>query len=277
MFTLSQYKLLLESLQKRAISPHVVEDKLSVAFSLRACWGTKEWKQLRQNKLKPQCQICGSTKKLTIQHLIHPQSYTAHYKMTLKTFTHTHQHTITINHDDEEQFIIKNYTIPVINSCPQCNNHHINIRTRKKPTYLCPKCHYTFNTPRQLSAKEILSHKVNSKCLSSPNSSKKLSVKQAKYHYLTHLIEKQYSDEIKYQAIINHINDMITYLSMEYTITACNRCAFNYDINRMDLCPVCKNKYKPTQYRSCIFCLPEDKRKMVLEAIAFKKELDMLE
>jgi len=40
----------------------------------------------------------------------------------------------------------------------------------------------------------------------------------------------------------------------------------------MELCPECKKYYKGLQYPTCIQCLPEEKRKAVLESIEFGKE-----
>ena len=68
------------------------------------------------------------------------------------------------------------------------------------------------------------------------------------------------------------MDDDIKYLSFEDTITACRRCASNYDLKSMELCPKCKEHYKGIQYPTCIQCLPEDKRKAALEMIEFGKE-----
>jgi hypothetical protein len=70
-----------------------------------------------------------------------------------------------------------------------------------------------------------------------------------------------------------YLNDTIQYLSFADTITACKKCAFNFDINKMELCPACKQYYKGLQYPTCIQCLPEEKRKAALEKIEFGKEM----
>ena len=67
------------------------------------------------------------------------------------------------------------------------------------------------------------------------------------------------------------LDDTIKYLSFEDTITACKKCAFNFDVNYMELCPKCKKYYKGVQYPTCIQCLPEEKRKIALETIEFGK------
>ena len=45
----------------------------------------------------------------------------------------------------------------------------------------------------------------------------------------------------------------------------------------MELCPKCKKHYKGIQYPTCIQCLPEDKRKWVLEMIEFAKEQNAID
>ena len=70
-----------------------------------------------------------------------------------------------------------------------------------------------------------------------------------------------------------YLEDNIKYLSFEDTITACKKCAYNFDINNMELCPKCKEYYKSIKYPTCIQCLPEEKRKAVLDSIEFGKEM----
>jgi hypothetical protein len=80
------------------------------------------------------------------------------------------------------------------------------------------------------------------------------------------------SEAIEKQAFLLYLNDRIKYLSFEDTITACKKCAFNFDINKLELCPKCKEYYKGVQYPTCIQCLPEEKRKAALEKFEFGKE-----
>ena len=82
------------------------------------------------------------------------------------------------------------------------------------------------------------------------------------------------AETIGKEAFLLYLNDSIQYLSFDDTITACKRCAFNFDINKMELCPECKQYYKGLQYPTCIQCLPEEKRKAALESIEFGKEMD---
>ena len=81
------------------------------------------------------------------------------------------------------------------------------------------------------------------------------------------------AEKIGKEAFLLYLNDSIQYLSFDDTITACKKCAFSFDINKMELCPECKKHYKGLQYPTCIQCLPEEKRKAALESIEFGKEM----
>ena len=83
-------------------------------------------------------------------------------------------------------------------------------------------------------------------------------------------------EEIGKMAFLLYLDDNIKYLSFEDTITACKRCAFNFDMNKLELCPNCKEYYKGIQYPTCIQCLPDEKRKAALEKIEFGKEMSSM-
>lgn len=55
-------------------------------------------------------------------------------------------------------------------------------------------------------------------------------------------------------SLIYLIDDYIRYQSLFDTITYCKKCAFNYDVNRCDLCPVCKVGYKQFKFPTCFKC-----------------------
>lgn len=54
------------------------------------------------------------------------------------------------------------------------------------------------------------------------------------------------------------------YSSFEHAIVLCNRCHFA-SLKGMELCPVCKKKYKPSRYETCFDCLPDGKKNKVME------------
>lgn len=51
--------------------------------------------------------------------------------------------------------------------------------------------------------------------------------------------------------------------SLTNAIALCKRCHFA-SLRGMELCPVCRNKYKSLRYDTCFDCLPEEKRDEVL-------------
>jgi hypothetical protein len=60
------------------------------------------------------------------------------------------------------------------------------------------------------------------------------------------------------------------YASLEHAIVLCKRCHFA-SIKGMEICPLCKNKYKPSRYESCFDCLPEEKKQDILARQKEKK------
>ncbi len=53
------------------------------------------------------------------------------------------------------------------------------------------------------------------------------------------------------------------YESLANAIALCKRCHFA-SLKGMNLCPVCRNKYKSLNYETCFDCLPEEKKAEVL-------------
>jgi anaerobic ribonucleoside-triphosphate reductase len=86
------------------------------------------------------------------------------------------------------------------------------------------------------------------------------------------LAKIEHDEKIGKAAFLLYLDDQIKYLSFEDTITSCKKCAFNYDINNLELCPKCNEYYKGVQYSSCIQCLPDDKKKAISENVRFKNE-----
>lgn len=52
--------------------------------------------------------------------------------------------------------------------------------------------------------------------------------------------------------------------SLVNAVVLCKRCHFA-SLKNMELCPVCRNKYKSIRYETCFDCLPEEKKKRFLE------------
>jgi hypothetical protein len=59
------------------------------------------------------------------------------------------------------------------------------------------------------------------------------------------------------------------YESLKNAIALCKRCHFA-NLRNMNLCPICKNKYKALNYETCFDCLPEEKKSGILERLKKK-------
>lgn len=61
------------------------------------------------------------------------------------------------------------------------------------------------------------------------------------------------------------------YVSLEGAVVICKRChhATHKD---MDLCPICKEKYKKKEYQTCFDCLPQKKKTEIEEFKNFEKQ-----
>jgi hypothetical protein len=60
--------------------------------------------------------------------------------------------------------------------------------------------------------------------------------------------------------------------SLEHAIVLCRRCHFA-SLKGMELCPVCRKKYKSSRYETCFGCLSEEKKKDILAKQNEKKDL----
>ena len=220
-------------------------------------WHTKEWKTRRLLVLKDKCEQCGSTEVLTLQHKIHPRQYGECKYIMICRYGEKYNLENPINELVPEQEVFEWYNkMPKkqIKVCPKCNYASIRERKTMKPKYVCGKCSYAFNkcnivlSPiliddrlgetskigQSISFSELRKNIYKQKC--------KISV-QTKYEY-----------EIERDTLLLLIEEYLKYLSFEGTSTLCKKCAFNYDINHSDLCPICKKAYKKIGYKTCWEC-----------------------
>ena len=87
------------------------------------------------------------------------------------------------------------------------------------------------------------------------------------------IVKNKDSDSIEKKALILYLEDNIKYLSFEDTITACKKCASNYDLHKMELCPLCDKNYKNIKYKACIECLPKEQKTKAKQKIEFGNQL----
>jgi len=170
----------------------------------------------------------------------------------------------------------KNYEYKPLPLCPKCHSRHPNIRTRKKPQYLCRGCRLEFDDPIYRTVEKAIelfysgedAPEIRGKRFKSKDKYKnEMTLYKVMYWLLREKAKIKFSDDIEKEAFLLYLNDNINYLSFEDAITACKKCAFNYDINNMELCPKCKKYYKGVPYQTCINCLPKEKHKAAKEKI----------
>ena len=244
-------------------------------------WHTKDWKERRKEFLKDACEKCGSTETLTLQHLSHPDPYYDHKREVTKEYNwlYTETHT-SIVRQELADYVKANFDFKPPPVCPNCYSRNPNLRTRKKPVYLCTKCRHEFDEAAYRTVDELIdmfyidkeTADVKSKDFTSRDEYKNVrNLNNIQNWLLREGAKVHYSAEIEKEAFLRTLDDNIKYLSFEDTITACKKCAFNADKNNRELCPKCNKHYKGKQYPTCIHCLPEDKRKAALEKIDFAK------
>jgi hypothetical protein len=245
-------------------------------------WHTKDWKERRDKLIKDKCQICDSKETLTLQHLSHPRKYSEYLTEIRRTYAKDYINTNPkIDKSEFSNHILKDYDYTPTPLCPNCKNCNPNRRVRKAPQYRCTVCKYEFDEPVYKSVDELISIflenedaiEVRDKCFISKKWKNQHNLSSVRYWLQRDRAVTKDSPTIEKEAFLLYLNDDIKYLSFEDTITACKRCASSYDLHRMELCPQCKEHYKGIQYPTCIQCLPDEKRKSVLESIKFGNEL----
>lgn len=244
-------------------------------------WHTKDWKERREEFIKDQCEICGSQETLTLQHRWHPEKYNEYKRRITTSFTKDYiQNNPTIDQTELRSHVLKNYEYVPIPLCPNCKSRKPNKRMRKLPPYLCTVCRYEFDATVYRSVDELISifyaneeaMEVRDKCfLTKDKWRNKHNLSDVRYWLQRERAKKEYNELLETEIFLSYLNDNIKYLSFEDTITACKKCAANYDLNKLELCPKCKVHYKGIQYSTCIQCLPEAKRKAALDKIEYGK------
>lgn len=249
-------------------------------------WHSQDWKERRMRVIKEKCEICGSKDTLTLQHLSHPRKYSEYERDVKREHTQSFvESNNTVEKSELRNYIIENYNyIPVL-LCPNCKSKEISKRVRKLPQYLCKECKHEFDEPVSRLSDELIelfyenedAYIVRDKCFVTNDIWKNQhNLSNVKYWLQRNKATTKDSDKIRRKAFLLYLDDNIKYLSFEDTITACKKCAFYFDLHNMVLCPICKENYKSVQYQTCLQCLPDEKRKEVLESIEFSISMQEL-
>lgn len=246
-------------------------------------WDTKDWKERRVKIIKDKCEICSSNDTLTLQHRSHPRKYSEYLREVTKAYAKEYINTYPdIDKYEFSNYVLNRYDYVPVPLCPNCNRSNPSKRVRKLPKYRCTECLHEFDNPVYKSVEEIISIfyenvdalEVRDKCFVSKDQwGNKNNLSNIRYWLQRELAKNKSAEAIEKEAFLLYLDDSIKYLSFVDTITACKKCAYSFDINRMELCPICKEHYKDLQYPTCIQCLPEDKRKAALESIEFGKKM----
>lgn len=245
-------------------------------------WHTKDWKERRDKLIKDKCQICDSKDTLTLQHLSHPRKYSEYLTEVRRAYTKTYINSNReTNISEFKDHILKEYDYAPTPLCPNCKSNNPTKRVRKSPRYRCAECKHEFHEPVYKPVDELISIffenedaiEVRDKCFMSKKWKNKHNLSSIRYWLQRGRAVTKDTPTIEKEAFLLYLNDDIKYLSFEDTITACKKCASSYDLHRLEICPRCKEHYKGIQYPTCIQCLPEEKRKAVLESIEFGKEM----
>ena len=248
----------------------------------KRAWHTKDWKERRDEIINDKCQICNSKEILTLQHLSHPKKYFDYENEVTKEFAKIFiDSNPGIDRKEFGEYLEKNYTYEPIPLCPSCQSPHPNKRMRLTPQHLCTNCRLEFDEPISKSVDELISIffenrqaiEIKDKCFVSNNWNNRNNLSQIKYWFLREKAKIINKESIEKKSFMLYLNENIKYLSFEDTITACKKCAFNYDMNNLEICPNCNENYKGVGYKTCIQCLPEDKRKAAIKKIEFGEEM----
>ncbi|MCK3684515.1 hypothetical protein [Maribellus sp. YY47] len=246
-------------------------------------WHTKDWKDRRSEIIKDKCEICGSKETLTLQHSFHPKKYSEYTKDLTRAYAKDYIETNPdIDKSELTTHILEKYEYVPTPLCPNCMSRNPNKRLRKSPQYLCTECRHEFDLTVYRSVDELISAfyenekatEVRDKCFVSKDKWKnKHNISNIRYWLQRERAKNRDAETIEKEAFLLYLNDNIRYLSFEDTITACKKCASYFDLYNMELCPKCNKNYKSIQFPTCIQCLPEDKRKAVIDKIEFGKEM----
>lgn len=282
MLTLTEIIELKEKLTNGSIETAIAVDLFWKDFKEdKRAWHSKDWKERRNKLINGKCEVCGSQETLTIQHLSHPKKFSEYKKEVTTRYS---KNFITPKSlIDKNQFsgdIIENYEYKPIPLCSNCKSRRINLRIRKSPQFLCTECRHEFEEPYYKSVNEIIDLfyensdmiEVRDKCFVTKDQWRNQhNLSNAMYWLQREKVKVENGELIEKEAFLFYLDDIIKYLSFEDAITACKKCAFNFDINKLELCPKCKENYKVIQYPTCIPCLPEELRKSALVKIEFGK------
>lgn len=226
-------------------------------------WKEKEWKDKRNEILKDHCEQCGSSGILVVQHFWHPQEW----KDIINSKFKKYHEMVALNPPMDitvlDKEVIKKFHEENVQEirevCPQCDSVNLIKRINTKPSYKCNKkgCYYEFDIAIEKKLPELIDDRDIAGGVIQPTKLHKSFTKirnKIMHQRRDEYIKNNYITDINREACLEYIEESLRYLSCEDTKTYCKKCATNYDINGLNLCPVCKNKNKKINNKTCIEC-----------------------
>ena len=238
-----------------------IESKIAgeILFSNKAkSWHTEEWKEKRAELLKESCEQCGSKEILTLQHTWHSRDYGTIKRETCAKYGQLINEKYKIEDLVNEEEVIQYFNTDITKEdrevCPKCGSFNISARKTLIPKYKCNYCKELFEAP----IKKLLPIFIDDR-----KEQKKQEMNAVTYSSLSgkiykekcrELLFKEYEEQIEKETIITVIEENLRYISLEDTVTFCKKCAFLWDKKGMNLCPICKTRYKKIYNITCYEC-----------------------
>lgn len=230
-------------------------------------WYYAEWKTARDKLIKDKCEQCGSTIKLTLQHMWQPMSIGYHMDWARSDILRDYDLSCEPGMEIERIVSLEELmeyksrdsrSIYIENACPNCGSTGYTARKTKLPKYRCNRCKHEFDTPSTMEYETILDDITNAipeeytLCVEQTRLSK---YRWQMYHErITSMTLEKYKQEIYRLALLNYIGEYIRYWSMVDTVTWCNKCAYMYDKHNKVLCENCGKNYRERHYDLCSEC-----------------------
>jgi hypothetical protein len=201
-------------------------------------WETKEWKIKRQqfiNEKGGKCEICGSTEKLNVAHLIQGKISKIYALGEI------------LEQQDNYKQLFKTY------SCPVCKSRAVYYR-KTTLDYRCSnrKC-CKVSKKEELLTDFYYIHSLHKHIIL--NLLKDPAFNEASEKAWSYFKQKRKEE----------------YLSFENARLLCNRCHLA-EHHFMNLCPICKKNYKSINYKTCLECNPNKKK--IMKRINKKKRIE---
>lgn len=214
-------------------------------------WQTKEWKENREKVIKDYCEQCSTTEGImVIQHLWHPSKYNDVRESVRDQYKNKWREENPIDEVISDQTAIEKFKEikkETKEVCPYCLSGNVRERKTGTPKYKCLLCKKDFDEKSKKEIPFLYNDSIEND--HAPRKTKSvvyLSDYKRKLYFLKsgEMYWEEYGEKIRYETILQIIDEYLRYISLEDAVTFCKKCAFLWDVKNMDLCPKCKKEYK---------------------------------